>query len=268
MSDNSTVYTKDPNIEQIWAMFRETTKKIQETSNNIEKLQTKYDTILERAAEERRKEIEERRKEDEKRRVEDEKRRVEDEKRRVEDEKRRVEDERRRKEDEESRRLSEEAARKRDRVVKQVSRSLGNLGNRFGELAEHLVAPGIADRFDELGYHFGGVAPHGFLFKIGKRVVAQADVLLENTKTIAIVEIKAKPVMSDIENHVKRMETIRQYYEQLQPQNNKELIGAIAGAIFPEEVKKMTLEAGFYVITQSGDTIKIEVPEGFEPRKF
>ena len=31
---------------------------------------------------------------------------------------------------------------------------MGHLTNRFGELIEHLVAPGMAKRFNELGYHF------------------------------------------------------------------------------------------------------------------
>jgi hypothetical protein len=35
------------------------------------------------------------------------------------------------------------------------------LSNRFGELAEHLVAPGIKSRFNELGYRFDMVATRG-----------------------------------------------------------------------------------------------------------
>ena len=48
----------------------------------------------------------------------------------------------------------------------------------------------------------------------------------------------------------------------------KILIGAIAGAIFPKEVKESALQAGFYVFVQSGDTMKLEIPEGFKPREF
>ncbi|MDR2115325.1 MAG: hypothetical protein LBP87_02980 [Planctomycetaceae bacterium] len=293
MPDNSVAYSKDFTPEQVWAMFMETSKKIQETSDNIEKLQAKYDAILEREAEERRKEAEERRKEAEERRKEDEKRRKEDEERRKEaeerrkeeaeerrkeDEERRKEDEERRKEDEERRKIIDEYARRRDEAVEQTTRSIADLGkrfgdlsNRFGELAEHLVAPGIADRFDELGYHFSIVAAKGVHFKENKRVIAEADILLENTNTIAIVEVKSKPTINDIEKHVERMEKIRRHLQQqpaLSYKNDKELIGAVAGAIFLDEVKSFTIASGFYVITQSGDTVKIEIPEGFKPRIF
>jgi hypothetical protein len=40
------------------------------------------------------------------------------------------------------------------REVKEASRIVGNLGNKFGELPEHLVAPNIAEKFNALGYGF------------------------------------------------------------------------------------------------------------------
>jgi hypothetical protein len=38
----------------------------------------------------------------------------------------------------------------------------------------------------------------------------------------------------------------------------------IAGAVFPMEMK----EAALYVIEQSGDTMKINIPKGFQPRDW
>jgi hypothetical protein len=50
--------------------------------------------------------------------------------------------------------------------------------------------------------------------------------------------------------------------------DKRDLIGAAAGAIVPDGVKKFALSNGFYVIEQSGDTLKIDVPPGFVPRKW
>jgi hypothetical protein len=33
-----------------------------------------------------------------------------------------------------------------------------------------------------------------------------------------------------------------------------------------DKVKALALDTGFYVIVQSGDTVKIEAPPGFTPR--
>jgi hypothetical protein len=45
-------------------------------------------------------------------------------------------------------------------------------------------------------------------------------------------------------------------------------VGAVAGAIIPKEVKPFAIKNGFYVVEQAGDTVKIDVPEGFVPRKW
>ena len=44
--------------------------------------------------------------------------------------------------------------------------------------------------------------------------------------------------------------------------------GAVAGAIFGTIEKKAAIEAGFYVLEQSGDTMKMDIPDDFVPRDF
>ena len=38
--------------------------------------------------------------------------------------------------------------------MEETDRRIGELGNRFGELAEHLVAPSIMKKFNALGFEF------------------------------------------------------------------------------------------------------------------
>jgi hypothetical protein len=42
--------------------------------------------------------------------------------------------------------------------MKETDKKIGELGNRFGELAEHLVAPSIHRKFRELGFTFEQVS--------------------------------------------------------------------------------------------------------------
>jgi hypothetical protein len=65
-------------------------------------------------------------------------------------------------------RLMRESQREMERVVKETSRSVGGLQNSFGELAEHLVAPNIEEKFNALGYHFKGFFPNAKIKKIGR----------------------------------------------------------------------------------------------------
>jgi hypothetical protein len=48
----------------------------------------------------------------------------------------------------------------------------------------------------------------------------------------------------------------------------KKIHGALAGAIMSDSVKAAAIEEGMYVITQTGDTVKIDIPEGFVPKTW
>jgi hypothetical protein len=145
---------------------------------------------------------------------------------------------------------------------------MGTLGNRFGELVEHMVFPTIVKRFNKLGYHFNfEFSGNCKIRDKNDRVIAEIDAYLENGTTIAVVEIKTKPDINDINKHIQRIEKLKQNREE-KKEPLKILIGAIAGAIFPKEVKESALQAGFYVFVQSGDTMKLEILEGFKPREF
>jgi hypothetical protein len=153
-----------------------------------------------------------------------------------------------------------------DRIVKRNARQMGHLHNRFGELAEHLVAPSIARKFNEMGFHFDNVAPGGERIFDGDKVLAQVDIVLRNSDYIVAIEVKAKPDPEDIPEHINRLEILRAYWTN--KGDKRKLCGAIAGAIFPENVKKAALKAGLYVLVQSGDTMKIETQDGFIAREW
>jgi len=170
-------------------------------------------------------------------------------------------------------RLSEEhkktelEQKKTERAIRQLTRQMGGLHRRFGELAEHMVAPGITRRFNELGYHFHSVSPGGLrIFDENYKVKTEVDLLLENDEYVAAVEVKTRPDAKDVEHHTRRLEILREHKNK--HHDYRKILGAIAGAIFPQEVKKLSIEAGLYVLEQSGDTMKIDIPEGFVPREW
>ncbi|MDR0764646.1 MAG: hypothetical protein LBE65_03535 [Synergistaceae bacterium] len=156
-----------------------------------------------------------------------------------------------------------------DRKMKETDEQLGRLGNRFGELAEHLVAPNIVKKFNAIGFHFSDISTglrKIILDESGVQKIAEFDILLENDDSIIGVEVKAKPSERDIGNHARRLEILRRHRDK---KNDKRKIhGALAGAIMPDSVKKAAIEKGMYVITQSGDTVNIDVPEGFVPKTW
>ncbi|MDR1484192.1 MAG: hypothetical protein LBT09_05165, partial [Planctomycetaceae bacterium] len=233
------------------ATIQENHKKFQD---NLEKLAAKYDAIFEREAKERQKAYEEQQK------ACAEQKKDYAEQKKIYEEQQKAYAERMKKYDEDINRTT--------LSVNRLTENMGGISNRFGEMVEHLVAPNIADRFNELGYEFSGISRNGIVIRENDQVVAEVDILLENGKTVAVVEVKAKPTKHDIRRHFKRMQIVRRWYCEQYVNTNKEFIGAVAGAIFPDHVKQFAIETGFYVIAQTGDTVKIDVPKNFKPRIF
>jgi len=160
-----------------------------------------------------------------------------------------------------------------DRIVKETAkqmketdRMVGELSNRFGELAEHLVAPNITEKFNELGFTFETIYQNIRIKDSSGNYLAEIDLVLENGDIVMAVEIKAKPLYKDVDNHINRMEVLRRRADARN--DMRKFRGAIAGAIMSDEVRKHILKNGFYVIEQTGDTVKITIPEGFTPREW
>jgi hypothetical protein len=154
-----------------------------------------------------------------------------------------------------------------DRRMKETDRRIGELSNRFGELAEHLVAPNIREKFNAMRYTFDKISQNVDISDAQDRYSgAEIDILLENGDIAIAVEVKAKPQYKDVDRHRERMEVLRRWADR--HNDRRKFLGAIAGAIMPKEVRNYTLRAGFYVIEQTGDTVKIDIPEGFKPREW
>jgi hypothetical protein len=153
-----------------------------------------------------------------------------------------------------------------DKMIKNLGKQFGDLGNRFGELSEHLVAPNIVEKMNALGYNFTNDSKRECFRDAGGQIIAEVDILLTNLDCIMAVEIKAEPTVEHVREHVKRMEVLRRYFDG--HNDSRRLMGMIAGAIMQSQVKRFAQKSGFYVIVQTGDTMKIDVPKGFKPREW
>jgi hypothetical protein len=156
-----------------------------------------------------------------------------------------------------------------NRKMKETDKRIGDLGNRFGELAEHLVAPNIVQKFNALGFHFDDISAgprQVILDESSGQKIAEFDILLENGDAIVGVEVKSKPSPDDVEDHMRRLQILRLNKDK--KGDKRKIYGALAGAIMSDSVKAATLKAGLYVITQTGDTVKIDIPKGFMPKTW
>ncbi|GHV18852.1 hypothetical protein AGMMS49959_01830 [Planctomycetales bacterium] len=244
-------YERGLTFEKVWASIQELRKERDETYRQWLAEQERRDEADRKRWEEREKERER----------QHEKERAETERLRAETERLRDEADRKRREEREKERAETE------REIKELRRQMGDVTARFGELVEHLVVPGIVERFRELGYNFTDISDVRKIKGDDGKVLAEFDAFLENTDFVGGVEIKSKPRLSDLDDFAERLEILRDYREKHQ-YPRKKIIGAVAGAVFPENVKREAIKIGFYVVTQTGDTMKIENAADFRPREF
>jgi hypothetical protein len=154
-----------------------------------------------------------------------------------------------------------------ERIVRRNSRQMGDLHRKFGKLAEHLVLPNINKRFNELGYRFGETLSGGVrIYDDDGKIKTEVDMLLQNGDTVMAIEVKVEPKEKDVEHHIKRLEILRDHRRKTN--DMRKIQGGIAGAAFGAMEKKAAVEAGLFVLEQAGDTMKIDVPEGFVPREW
>jgi hypothetical protein len=144
--------------------------------------------------------------------------------------------------------------------MKETDKRIGDISKRFGESVEYMVAPNLVKQFKKLGFVFEKTYQNIKVTDREDRVLAEIDAFLENGDKAMAVESKVKPSVDDVNDHVKRMEKLREYADR--HNDARKYLEAIAGVVVSESVKNYALSRGFYVLEPSGDTFTIIEPKG------
>jgi len=140
-----------------------------------------------------------------------------------------------------------------DRKVQKVSELFGNVSQNQGDIAEDFFFNSLA-----LDNHLGSISFDDItrgMFKHRGKIQEEYDLFLTNGDSIAIIEVKYKAHLRDVDklkrkfNHFKRLFPIYQDYK---------LYGAMASFYFNEEVRQALLNEGFFVLERSGHVIHSE----------
>jgi hypothetical protein len=155
--------------------------------------------------------------------------------------------------------IKENAQEARERS-KEIDKKISDLGSRFGEMTEYMVVPNLVTKFRELGFVFEKTYLETTIKDRENNFIAEVDITLENGDKVMIVEVKTKPSIDDIKDHVERMEKVRCHADL--HGDKRKFLGAIAGLVIKENVQDFARKNGFYMIQPSGETFIIIPPEG------
>ena len=162
----------------------------------------------------------------------------------------------------------QEVGEKQKETARQMLRTdneLGKLSKRMGEVVEFMVAPNLCEKFREFGFNFSQSNQNTIVSDKANKISFEIDVKLENYSKAMLVEVKTKPTTEDVKDHLKRLEKMRKYADL--HGDKRAFLGAVAGAIIPDNVKKYVLKQGFFVIEPSGEGFNITSPKG-KPKEW
>jgi len=154
-----------------------------------------------------------------------------------------------------------------ERIMKEDSRRLkeelnikiGALTNLFGDLTEAMVAPKICDKFNEFGFNFLRANPNPRFNDRANDICFEVDIMLENSDKAMLIEVKTKLTKERIYKHILRLKKMRKYANL--HGDKRIFLGAVAGIVVTDDVKKYAISKGFYFIEYAGETFYITPPK-------
>ena len=152
--------------------------------------------------------------------------------------------------------------------VERVSANVGGLNESMGDLIETLFAPHLGEKFDIYNYNLRRTYRRVPIYDDKVRMRTDIDILLSNTTVCMAVEVKRwLEKKNDVDDHIKRMQLIRQYPPA--EVKGKKLLGAIVGAVVQPEAWEYAEQNGFFVLELTGEDVRLLEPsENFQPKEW
>ena len=140
-----------------------------------------------------------------------------------------------------------------DERMKKLSKQIGGIGNNNGDVAEEFFFNGLAAKMRIGEMIFDTIEKK--VKAIRKNLEGEYDIILTNSNTVVITEVKYKFHPDDVAPLLdKKIPNFKKLFPMYK---DFKIYGAIAGLSVPDGAKKKAIKYGFFVLAQSGDNIKL-----------
>jgi len=145
---------------------------------------------------------------------------------------------------------TDEQLKKTDEKVNRIASLVGNLANNQGDVAEEYFVNSLEEsmRVGEIDFDF--LVPN-FKAKRGRNILAEYDILLVNGESVAIVEVKYKAHVNDLNKLPKKIEQLKR----LPQYKNYKVYAGIATFFATDELIEKAKELGYFILQRRGDVI-------------
>jgi len=151
---------------------------------------------------------------------------------------------------------------------REFDKKIGKLTSRIGDIVENMVGGNIVAQFQHYGYNVTELSRNIEFGIEGTTAAGEIDVLLDDGDVAILIEVKTRPSIDDVRDHIEQLEKYRRLKDG-KGEGKKRYIGAIAGAVVDGNVVKFAQKHGMFVIVQSGYAVEILAPpEGFKAKEW
>ncbi|MBF0137158.1 MAG: hypothetical protein H7833_18960 [Magnetococcus sp. DMHC-1] len=147
-----------------------------------------------------------------------------------------------------------------DAQIDRVDKQLGELGNRLGEYVESMVAPACETLFAERGIPVHEVSPNRLARRFGDSL--ELDLTVINDHLLVVVETKSKLSEKHVKKFLKKLPRVPIFFPTYAGMH---IMGAVASMVVPDQVARMAMKAGLFVIAPAGDSVRLLNPIDFKP---
>jgi len=145
------------------------------------------------------------------------------------------------------------------RTVKDLSKQLGGMGLTNGEFAEDLFYSSLKKTMTFAGIHFDQISDKFARNKImpdKTEKQAQFDIVLLNGDSIALIEVKYKVRLEDVEEMIeKKIPNFRYLYPEYE---GYKLYLGIGSFVFKDRITQEAQKLGIGLMQQSGDDVEYQ----------
>ncbi|MDR1147722.1 MAG: hypothetical protein LBK66_03745 [Spirochaetaceae bacterium] len=161
---------------------------------------------------------------------------------------------------------ADERYKKTERPIKKLSKNIGGVSRSLGKSTEYMFNAKMWEKFNELDYTFTKGAPN-VKFLVDGRIIAEVNMFMENDEDVMSAEIETDLTTEDVDEHLERIKKIRFYMDR--HNDRRTIVGAVAGAIVPDNVREYAQKKGLYVMVPSGKAVAVaDMPPKFTPQKW
>jgi len=148
---------------------------------------------------------------------------------------------------------TDEQLKRTDEKLERVGLSLGNIGRNQGDVAEEFFYNSLINDL-----HLGDIAFEDITKNMEKhrgKIQEEYDLFLTNGKAIAVIEVKYKAHINDLDKLDRKVANFKKLFPIYQ---DYDLYGGLASFHINDDAKQEALSRGYFVLQRSGDIVCTE----------